>query len=238
MITKEANKIILGDAYEEIKGIADNSIDLIVTDPPYEIASTKRKKDGNGVSKAYANLNHELDQADVTGGIDFRILDQFVRVMKKINIYIFCNKKQILPYLEYFVKNLGCSFEILVWIKSNPIPAYGRNYLIDKEYCLYFRKNVMLHTTYESAKTYWITPTNKKDKQAYQHPTVKPLHIIKTLIANSSAEGDVILDPFLGSGTTMVASAELGRTCIGIEKSSQYFEVAVNRYRDFIKMYE
>ena len=67
----------------------------------------------------------------------------------------------------------------------------------DKEYCLYFRKGISLHTTYQTGKTYWITPTNVKDKKLYGHPTIKPIDIIKTLIQNSSAPGDVVFDCFL-----------------------------------------
>lgn len=72
----------------------------------------------------------------------------------------------------------------------------GGNYLIDKEYCLYFRNGVRLNTNYESAKTYWMLNKNKKDKEKFLHPTIKPLGIIKTLVKNSSSEGDVVLDCF------------------------------------------
>ena len=134
--------------------------------------------------------------------------------MKKINIYIWCNKKQILDYLKYFVDKHQCSFEILTWIKNNPIPLFGGNYLTDKEYCLYFRAGVKLNTTFETAKTYWITNKNLKDKQFYKHPTIKPLNIIKTLIQNSSNENDIVLDCFSGSGTTCVAAKQLNRQFI------------------------
>ena len=218
------NSIILGDAYEIIKKIDSNSIDLIVTDPPYLISS------GNGrISKQMLKLTNELQNSDVANGIKLDILDEFMRIMKKPNIYIWCNKKQILPYLDYFVGIHKCSFEILTWIKTNPIPTCGRNYMNDKEYCLYFRKGISLHTTYQTGKTYWITPTNVKDKKLYGHPTIKPIDIIKTLIQNSSAPGDVVFDCFLGSGTTAVASKELERNYIGIEKNSDYYEITLQR---------
>lgn len=226
------NQLIHGNAYELIKEIEDRSIDLIVTDPPYLISSSNSGK--GKISASYQSLNEELKEKGLTNGIDLSILDEFMRVMKKPNIYIWCNKKQIIDYLNYFVLQHNCSFEILTWIKSNPIPAYGYNYLNDKEYCLYFRKGIRFHTDYASARTYWITPTNVKDKRKYNHPTIKPLSIIETLIKNSSSSGEVILDCFAGSGTTAVAAIKNNRKFIAIECDKTYYELAIKRLKEEI----
>ena len=93
------NKITCGDSYELIKKIPDKSIDLIVTDPPYDIETEGGKK--NRISKSFLGCANELKAVDE--GIDLKILDEFMRVMKKPNIYIWCNKKQIPDYLNYFV---------------------------------------------------------------------------------------------------------------------------------------
>ena len=127
-----------------------------------------RDRKETGLSKSYNSLVGELSSAGISSGIDFSILDDFVRVLKKINIYIWCNRKQIIPYLDYFVKKQGCAYDILVWIKTNPIPGCGRNYLNDKEYCLYFRKKANLHTTYERVHTYWITPVSYTHLDVYK----------------------------------------------------------------------
>lgn len=156
-------------------------------------------------------------------------MDDFLRVLKTVNIYIWCNRRQIIPYLDFFVKEHGCNYDILVWIKTNPIPGCGRNYLNDKEYCLYFRKSARLHTTYQRGHTYWITPTNKKDKTLYGHPTVKPQAIIEDLVLNSSEEGDVIFDPFSGSGTTGAAALKHRRKFIGFENNPKHFDTSVRR---------
>lgn len=83
--------------------------------------------------------------------------------------------------------------------------------------------------SYENARTIWFQPINIKDKQMYHHPTIKPLNIISTLIKNSSREGDVVLDPFMGSGTTGVACVGLKREFIGMELKQDYFEIAQQR---------
>ena len=230
----ENMRLILGNAYEEIKKLPDKSVDLIITDPPYNIDTKYTSCMRNDIGKSYHSVIRELSADDLTSGVELSILDDFLRVLKTVNIYIWCNRRQIIPYLDFFVKKHGCHYDILVWIKTNLIPACGRNYLNDKEYCLYFRKSAQLHTTYQRGHTYWITPTNKKDKMLYGHPTVKPQAIIEDLVLNSSEEGDVILDPFSGSGTTGAAAAKLNRSFIGFEKNEIYYDVSLQRINQLI----
>lgn len=228
MSNKFINNIILGDCYEVLKDIPSKSIDLIVIDPPYEISKAS-KSIKSDLDLQMNKLYKELETAHAVHGVNDSLLDELFRVMKKPNIYIWCNKKQILQYLKYFVEYRKCSFDILVWIKTNPVPLYGKNYMNDKEFCLYFRKGISLSTTYESGKTYWITSTNKTDKAMYNHPTCKPEEIISKLISNSSNEGDIVLDCFLGSGTTVACAKKLNRRYIGIEVDKEFYLTAINR---------
>jgi len=97
----------------------------------------------------------------------------------------------------------------------------------DTEYCLFFRdKGVYVGGSPNTKMTYYVTPTNKTDKKKYKHPTPKPLFIIKNLIINSSKEGDIVLDPYVGSGTTAVAAKELKRHYIGIDNKIEYCKTA------------
>ena len=182
----ELNQIYLGDAYKLIKDIPDKSVDLIVTDPPYRI-------DGLNNAKGFIQDRDYLKQmreASLGDSIDLSILDEFVRVLKKINVYLFCNKEQIYDYLTYFVKERGCNWEMLIWAKTNPPPFVSGHYLKDKEYCLYFwEKGVELHPKYENAKTVYVSAINAEDKKLYGHPTIKPLDMIRTLIENSAPAG-------------------------------------------------
>ena len=223
----EVDQIYLGDANELIKKVPDKSVDLIVTDPPYETPDYNGKGSGLAVGrKAYREIrDHQLYE-----GYDLSILNEFVRVMKKINIYLWCSKDQIYKYLDYFVEKRGCNFEILIWAKSNPIPFCGRHFLKDKEYCLYFwETGVQLNTTASNAKTVYLTPLNTADKKLYDHPTIKPLEIIENLIEVSSCGGGLILDPFVGSGTTAVAAKILGRHYIGFEINPGFHQIAIDR---------
>ena len=213
-----------GDCLNVLKDIPDNSIDLVVTDPPYDIETS-----GAGLYKQ-ADKQYVKELVGMKDGFSDEILDELCRVMKKINIYLFCSQKQIIPLLDYFVKKKGCNWNILSWHKSNPVPACGNKYLTDTEFILFFReKGVKVYGSFDTKKTYYVTPLNQKDKKKYGHPTVKPEEIVKNLIINGSNEGEVILDPFMGSGTTGAVCVGINRKFIGIEIDEQYFKVAQDR---------
>ena len=188
----ELNKIYLGDAYELIKQVPDKSVDLIVTDPPYAIEGleSKAKKPTGILVKRSNQYVKQMAESNLGDGIDLKILDDLVRVMKKINIYIWCNKEQIYDYLTYFVKKKKCNWEMLIWAKDNPPPFLNGHYLKDKEYCLYFwEKGVKVKPTYEAGKTVYISTLNTQDKKDYEHPTIKPIELIENLIKNSCGGG-------------------------------------------------
>ena len=182
------NEIYLGDAYKLIKEIEDNSVDLIVTDPPYNIQGIH----GAGIMKSRkkGNFSREIEENGLDIGMDYSILDEFIRVLKKINIYIWCNKAMLLPLLKYFVDEKKCSFEILLWSKEHPIPFCGTHYLVDKEYCLYFwEQGAPVDIPFERARTVYVSKNNIQDKKDYLHPTIKPIEIIQNLIENSTSRG-------------------------------------------------
>lgn len=120
--------------------------------------------------------------------------------------------------------------DLLTWHKSNPIPCVNGTYLPDTEYLLFFKDpGVPLYGFYETKSKYYVTPANVEDKDKWNHPTIKPLHIIENLIINSSREGDVVLDPFMGSGTTAVAAIRNNRRYIGYEINEKYHRIAEAR---------
>lgn len=150
--------------------------------------------------------------------------------MKKINIYIWCSKKQLIPLVYHYVIQKKCNWNIINWCKTNPIPTCNNKYLTDVEYCLFFRdKGVKIGGSYESKRTYYVTPINQKDKKLWKHPTIKPEFITNNFIINSSNEKDIILDPFMGSGTTGACAKNLNRAFIGIEINKEYYDIAVDR---------
>ena len=213
-----------GDCIEVMKQIPDGSVDLVVTDPPYLIETS-----GAGIYKQ-ADKQYVKELNGIKDGFSEQVLDELCRVMRKINIYIFCSQKQIIPLLDYFVDRKKCNWNLLTWHKTNPVPACGNKYLTDTEYILFFReKGVKINGEYKTKFTYYVTPLNTADKKLYGHPTIKPVEILQNLIVNSSNTGDVVLDPFMGSGSTGIACNNTGRNFIGIELDKGYFDTAKAR---------
>lgn len=224
----ETNKIYNKDCISWIKDVPDNKIDLVIIDPPYKIR--KKTQEVNSLAIAVKKYNLELQRDNLIDEYDKSILEELIRVMKKINIYIWCNGEQVPFYIDYFVNKNNCKMDILVWNKTNAMPLYNNKYMTDKEYCLYFRKGGYCKPAcYEDAKTVFYLPINQKDKKKWIHPTIKPLSIIRTLIRNSSKENDVVLDCFLGSGTTAVACILENRKYIGVELNKKYYDIANKR---------
>lgn len=222
-------KLYQGDCLEVMKNIEDGSVDLVVTDPPYEIATT-----GAGIYKQ-ADKQYVKELNGMKDGFSEEVLDELCRVMKKINIYFFCSQKQIIPLLDYFVKKKKCNWNILSWHKTNPIPACGNKYLTDTEFILFFReKGVKVYGSFDTKRTWYATPLNQSDKKKYGHPTVKPLSILENLVVNSSKEEGIVLDCFMGSGSTGVACLNTNRDFIGIELDEGYFKIAQNRIEEAV----
>ncbi len=223
----EINKIYNMDCMEGIKLLEDKSIDLVIIDPPYKLTLSNRIY--TKIFNKYAN-----DLLNLKDGFDLRILDVLIPKMKKINIYIYCSKRQVKELLEYFMSK-DCNYEILTWHKMNPSPLINNNYLPDTEYVVFAReKGVRLNGNYHTKRKYYISGTNQTDKKKYKHPTIKPLAFIENHIINSSNEGDLILDCFAGSGTTLVGAINQNRNFIGFEINKEYYEIAQTRINEAI----
>lgn len=226
-------KLICGDCFEVLPKLRGSSVDLIVTDPPYDIV----RNEGGGIvnkrMKMGASLSHLQKGVDITKSYDIEGFSDIVSYLQgdNINAYFFCNKRQIPFYLKAYVERLKCKFDLLTWYKQNALPTYSNKYLTDTEYILYFRKGTgKVHPeSYEDAKTYYMGYINHKDKKLYGHPTIKPLPLVERLIRNSSVGGDLVLDPFMGSGTTGVACKNLRRGFVGIELYEDYYKISTKR---------
>lgn len=225
----ETNKIYLGDCYELIKQIPDKSVDCIYVDIPYLYET------GGGGSSLIAQqiqkMKKELQDNGIYDGIDYSIFNDFVRVLKNINCFIWCSKEQIYPIMKWWNENTDCTYQILTWNKTNPVPMCNGNWLSDIEYCLYFNRGTKLNDGIEHKSKWFTSSLNVKDKALFNHPTIKPLELVKRHLQHTTQENDIVLDCFIGSGTTAVACKELNRQYIGMEISPKWHEIAVNRLK-------
>lgn len=226
----DLDRIYCGDAYKLIRKIPDKSVDLIVTDPPYDFGCKVHQVSSGLFRSRTCVYGGEIEKLGCNKHFDTSILDDYLRILKHCNIYIWCNKNQIFDYLDFFTRKHNFNFEIFTWCKLNPPPFVSRHYLKDKEYCLFFWESTSyLKVSYQTGKTFFVTDTNVADKSIFGHPCCKPENIISNFISNSSCVGDVVFDSFVGSGTTCAVAKKLGRHYLGFEINKKFFQVAIDR---------
>ena len=220
---KYLNKITCGDSYKLIKELPDKSVDCIYTDIPYQMTfsggGTLQHKLGDYIKKEVESFSN---------GIDYSIIKEFIRIMKNINCFIWCSKNQIYDIMSVF-QPYNCEFNILTWTKTNPIPFGSSIWLSDIEYCLHFYKGAGYNIGWENKKKNYSSAINQKDKELFEHATIKPLEMVKRHLLNMTKENDIVLDCFMGSGTTAVACQETNRQFIGFEINEKWCKVANDR---------
>lgn len=188
-----------------------DKVDAVITDPPYKISASGG---GIGGKRQYlSDIRGHIDE-----GFDVSILGKFA------NWYVFCGKPQLTMLIEQAEKQ-GLRWQLRTWNKTNPTPLTNNNYLPDTEYMIHaFKTHVWI------GKKRWIV--GNVEKSGFDHPTVKPQYVMIDSIQCASSKGDLILDPFVGSGSTGVAAVQMGRKFIGIEREPKYFDIACRRIED------
>jgi DNA modification methylase len=219
--------LVNGDCEEFIKQLPDNSINLIHTDPPYIIHSSGNIgsfMESKGGRKFYDGIVN----ADISDGFDVDVMfPEFKRVCKAINYQIWCSKKQFIDYL-IMAKDNKWNWQDIHLFRNNPLPNVRGKY-VDHDYLIHLWKGRTLTGTYhQKILDYHYTIGGKK---LYNHPALKPLEPTLNLIAIGSDENDIVLDPYMGSGTTGEACLRQNRKFIGIEKNKEFFDMAVTRIR-------
>ena len=199
--------LYLGDCYSLLSTVS--SIDVLVTDPPYELVSTGG---GIGSRRKYLSDIHNFTDS----GFDMDILKQFDNWM------VFCSIQQLQKLLHYASVR---RWMLITWNKPNPTPLVNNNYLPDTEYIVHSFTSGHLYGDYRDRSRYIEYPA----QQGNIHPNEKPLAVMYKCIKLASDEQQTVLDPFMGSGTTGVACAELNRKFIGIEIEPKYFDIACER---------
>jgi len=202
----------IGDCLELMKDIPDNSVDLVLTDPPYGIGESQRNREGNaryafgGKSKGYTPGK----KGNYYGEYDWdkeRIGHEYFKEMFRIS------KHQIIFGGNYYADYLYPSASWIVWDKDNTGD---------------FADCEMAWTSHKKAvrkfKWRWngMLQEDMKNKEERLHPTQKPTPLFKWILENYSKPGDIVLDPFLGSGTTLLACRKTDRIGLGFEINPDY----------------
>jgi DNA modification methylase len=222
-----SDKVVKGDCYRLLEGLKENSIDLIVTDPPYVLNSGSSSFSG---CKLYGSDK----LSEICNGYDIdRFFDLCSRVLKKVNIFAFCSNAQIPDILNWARKN-NLIYNVLIWHKTNAIPFCKYSWKPDIEYIIHIREKGACFNGYDSkicSKVYSSVTNPSK----FGHPTEKPLPLLSKLISVASNQNDIILDPFLGSGSTIIACQKLNRKVFGFEIKEEYCDIVKKRVKDLKK---
>jgi site-specific DNA-methyltransferase (adenine-specific) len=205
------NQIICGDALHVLRRLPDKSIDLVVTDPPY----------GDNTSYGIHNRTIAGNEHPL---VALAVMAECYRVLKaNTSAYMFCGSRH-LGFLRSFFQNYtkyGIR-DVVIWDKMLRGRGHG------------FRRQYECILVLEKGKPRYRSPglsnvLRFQRARAIRHPHEKPVELIETLIRQSSDERAVVLDPFLGSGTTAVAAQRLNRYYVGVELDHRYYAVAEQR---------
>lgn len=221
------NKVLQGDCLEVMKGIPDKSIDLVLTDPPYEAeAHTLQRRKSKGGKLVIA----PLDFPPMTEELRLGIAKEITRVAKGW-VLTFCQVEAAHIWIKAY-QDAGLNYRrTCIWVKPDGMPQYSGD-----RPGMGYETIVAMHVPGASkwngggSHGVWTFPKGDNGGKANLHPTTKPRKLIGNLLNLFSNQGDLILDPFLGSGTTAVC-CQGNRNFIGIEIDPKYVKVAEDRLK-------
>ncbi|PHS22184.1 MAG: site-specific DNA-methyltransferase [Robiginitomaculum sp.] len=200
----------------------DKSVDLVMTDPPYKVISGGNKSPGRPVGILSENDGKIFEHNDVDMEVAFK---EMYRVLKDdAHIYIMTNFLNMRKFCDLMEKAGFKIHNLLVWEKNNCTP--NRWYMKNCEYTIFARKGKAKTINLPGSKTVHQFDNIIGNKN---HPTEKPVELIKFYIENSTNEGDIVLDPFMGGGSCAVACRDTKREFIGFEIDPKHFNTTKER---------
>lgn len=258
--TTRENSLIFGDALKILKSIPDHSVDHCITDPPYNISGYDYKKkigwlQSNCIwakEKSFSKIDAQWDKFSDNDYLSFTKdwISEIARVLKPNgNIIIFGsyhNIYQIGSILQSIDRKLINS---IVWYKRNAFPNVTQRMLCEstehiiwavnetkknaKNWIFNYKMLKNLNRGIQMRNMWDIPSTPTSEKKHGRHPSQKPIELINRLVIGGSNKNDVIIDPFMGSGTLPVVALITGRKFIGIDNNEQYCNLALKRIREY-----
>lgn len=240
----EAGSVFLGDSFDLLPLLPEGSVDMVFADPPYFLSNGGISCSGGkqvSVNKGAWDEGFTLDEKHE---FNRRWIKLCKRVMKDTGTIWISGTLHNIYSIGMALEQEG--FKIInniTWQKTNPPPNLAcRCFTHSTETVLWAKKDSKRAKhcfNYEEMKAanggkqmkdVWVGPLTKaSEKTEGKHPTQKPLYLLERIILASTHEGDLVLDPFLGSGTTAVAAKGLRRRYVGIERDGQFAEIAAKR---------
>ena len=223
--------ILCADSREVIKRIPDNSIDFILTDPPYNLG---QHSTGNIPLPGRAAMNNDVAEWDMVDFNPEEWADEFIRILKPTgNLFIFTSYNQLGRWYNCLDHKFDTT-NFMIWHKTNPAPKIFKAGFLNscemiftcwnKKHTWNFISQAEMHNFIESPIC--MRPERLSNPK---HPAQKPVSILKKMIKIASNKDDIIFDPFMGVGSMGVAALELDRRFIGVEREEDYFIAAKQR---------
>jgi site-specific DNA-methyltransferase (adenine-specific) len=222
------HRVICGDSSDAKlieKLMQGKKANLVFTDPPYRMEAEGGSN--QWVGRQAAKLGESIKDI-----VDFNP-ENFLSTLSDyfaegINAYVFCNKDLVPDYLNWAISQ-GYAFNILFWKKPNALPL-GSQHRPDTEYIIFIRKNAIWNNGL-SGVNYSKALEFSRDNST-KHPTMKPIGLISNEILISSNTGGIVVDPFLGSGSTLIAAEQTKRICYGFELEPKYVDIILQRWEN------
>ena len=233
--------LINDDCFSVLKNIPDHSVDLILTDPPYNIA---KYSTGNMKFNWRSEINNDLAEWDLSELNPKDLIGEFKRVLKPNgNIFIFCSYNIIGEYHKVFDPEFD-TFQFMVWHKTNPVPNFRKSSFLNscelivscwnKGHTWNFTNQRDMHNFIENSICMGSERVKNKAGKSL-HPTQKPVAILEKIVKIASNENDLVLDCFNGVGSTGVASLKNNRRYLGIEIDKTYMDATEQRLKIYKK---
>lgn len=202
------------DCFALMAGMDDLSVEAVITDPPY-----------NAINRPAGLRAYDKGEAD-SAPIDIdRLADEFTRLVRG-TAYVWCSDEQYTAWTMAF-KSRGWSTRKCAWTKTNPAPIHGQlMWLSAIELCVFARKSKAPFHEF-CARPVWDGPS--ETREVPWHPTPKPEWLMRRLVRASTNPGNLVFDPFAGSGTTGVACGLEGREFVGCDMNAEYVRRARHR---------
>ncbi|TAE75355.1 MAG: helix-turn-helix domain-containing protein [Bacteroidetes bacterium] len=254
--TEVKNQLFLGDCLDILKAIPTHSIDCVITDPPYNISGYDHKKQIGWLKsndfwkkqKAFKKIDEKWDKFSDDDYENFTIawLTEVKRIVKPNgNIAIFGSYHNIYK-IGYLIEKLELkTINSIIWYKRNAFPNVTQRMFCESTeqiiWCVNENKKNAKNWTfnYQTMKEinggvqmrnmFDVPLTKQSEREFGKHPSQKPLEVLNNLVLALTNEGDVVLDCFLGSGTTVVSALQHKRNFVGVEQSFEYLQIAEKR---------
>lgn len=230
-----ANRVYKRDALAGLRALPDKSVDLVLTDPPYNIASKSRSTIRHGQVRSTAEVWGRWDSLHPFDYdlLILAVLSECYRVLRPGGaLYMFTAREQNGYFIRRAIERGFTYRNQLVIVKKTPLPSLAKsNWRSAYEVCMYLTKGKPGTFNFVSQQACINALPYANTRRLTKHPTEKPLAETELIIRVSSNAGDLVLDPFMGSGTTAVAAKRLGRRFLGFELEEEYLAMTRQRLK-------